>query len=365
DDDPLWPIFDDLTMEDLRANEREKQEIDALEGNPKDYALWLTKSLDRTWKVNEIRLKNLNMFREKVEDLADYYTKENQFLQDIEQTGGKEQENHILELCSLYHDTGNLRLLWNLLDKYGYTGKSHGNTPPMADFYQGLCALERFEYEKADQYFSLARDKDEQLAESIEKERKKLGDFYYRQAMTKMPMHSMGQPGQKIPVHIRVKGLACCPGHSGLCQEFRDIAQKDQQEISSLLNEPAQEPSAALSRIQTIANAWITLLEAEDPVRKCIPKEIVSDFYRTGIKVLLDQGQTEQARDMVLKALDVFPQDPHLYISAADTSFALEDFDNGVGYLARAVELDTSLGVYWKNIGDNLKTGYCRLLYAT
>ncbi len=358
DHDPLWPIFDELTMDDLRENKREKQEIDALENNPAKYSLWLPKALKRTWNVNEIRLKNLTMFREKVEALADYYIKENTFLQEIEQAHEKgqkqEKESHILELCSLYYHTDNLRLLSRLLDTHGYNEESHDDLPAMAAFYQGVCALNRFEYDKADQYFALAKDRDEQLSQSIEDQRKKLADLYYKESM-KMPIDSINHPGQKIGIHLRLKGLKCWPDHPGLSQEFQNIAQKDQQKISDLLNNPAQTPSDALSQSQIISERWINLLESEAIVRQCIPKELLSDFYQIQIKILLDQGDTQKARNMVLQTLEVFPDDPNLYISAADTSFALEDFDNGVAYLAKAVELDSSLGVYWKNMGDNLQ----------
>ncbi len=360
DHDPLWPIFDDLTMNDLRFNERERQEIDALENNPAKYALWLTKSLERTWKVNEIRLKNLKNFRKKVSDLVDYYTKEKQFTADIEQAEGKEKETHILGLASLYYDTDNLRLLAKLLNRHGYNRDNPENLPAMAAFYQGVCALNRFEYDKADQYFALAgntnAEKAADIARLIEKERKKLGDLYYNQALARAQMDSMNHPKQKIGIHMRLKGLKCCPDHQGLLKEFQNLSQKDQQKITDLLNESAAPSSDALAQIQVISERWITLLEAEPLVRKCIPKEIASDFYQIQIKVLLDQGQTEQARNVALQALILFPGNPSLYVSAADTSFALEDFDNGVGYLAKAVELDASFGVYWKNIGDNLRS---------
>jgi hypothetical protein len=217
----LWPLFDEMTMEGLRQNEREKQNIEKLKDIPDKYLDWLTKSVDRIDKVNKIRINNLERFKNQINHLVSYYTNEKSCLEKIR----KDETNleNILELALLYDHSGNYVLLEKTLDKYS----SDINEPGAIHFYRGVIALLHEDYVHAENRFQSALKCDDSYAEKIRAKRKEIADDYYKMAIS---VNTLTGFGSKIAVLLLLKGLKCCPDHKTIATEFRQYGK-------NLLNE--------------------------------------------------------------------------------------------------------------------------------
>lgn len=221
DGNSLWSLFDEMTMEGLRQNEREKQNIEKLKDIPGKYLDWLTKSVDRVDKVNKIRINNLERFKNQINDLVSYYTNEKSCLERIK----KDEKNleNILELAFLYDHSGNCVLLEKTLDKYD----SDINESAAIHFHRGIIALLHEDYEHAENRFQSALKCDDSYAEKIHAKRKEIADDYYKMAIS---VNTLTGFGSKIASLLLLKGLKCCSGHKAIATEFRQYGK-------NLLNE--------------------------------------------------------------------------------------------------------------------------------
>jgi len=172
DKDPLWSLFDEMTMEGLRQNERGKKDIEKLEGIPDKYLDWLVKSAERVCWVNKIRINNLEWFKRQVNEVVSYYKSEKSKLDRIEKD--KISLNDILELAELYFQSGNYVLLEKMLDTYA----SDINESAAIHFYRGIIALLHEDYAHAENRFQSALKCDDSYVEKIHAKRKEIADGY-------------------------------------------------------------------------------------------------------------------------------------------------------------------------------------------
>jgi hypothetical protein len=362
DENPLWPMFDEMTMEGMRDNEREKQEIGRLENIPVQYLAWLEKSVRRINRVNDIRQDNLSYFKKQVHDLVSYYSNELKLLTKIKKNDSTRVE--VLELARLYYESENYNLLEKLLNRH----KQDKARCPWINFYYGIISLHHFEYKKADQFFQWALAVDPSVKEKIENKRRELADFYFRRAMNRFPsvpfpFESVIGIENKIGNYLRLKGLNCFPAHGGLRKDFIQLAQKDLQKIQNAVQDGNM---GKLSEYTTLLKTWVDLFCNEKALQSCIPGQIISAFFRFYGKILLDEKKLQKVLDMYLSALDIMPDNPDIHIAVTDVYFSLEDFDSGLKYLKKAVALDKHYAHYWNNIGNNLqaKEDYYGALFA-
>jgi Tfp pilus assembly protein PilF len=213
DGNTLWPLFDEMTMEGLRQNERQKQEIEILKDIPGKYLEWLAKSVERIDKVNKIRIANLERFKNQINDLAFYYTNEKSYLKRIKKNGAN--PDTVLKPAELYYQSENYVLLEKMLNKYA------SDIPESADmyYYYGIIALIHEDYDHAENRFQSALNCDDSYAEKIHAKRKEFADNYLKLAK------ALGGSSALNPIAelLLLKGLKCCPDHTAIISEFRQF----------------------------------------------------------------------------------------------------------------------------------------------
>ncbi|MBU2480235.1 MAG: DUF115 domain-containing protein, partial [Proteobacteria bacterium] len=219
DKSQLWSIFDEMTIEGLRQDEREKQNIGKLEGIPEKYMEWLLGSVERIDKVNQIRMNNLEHFKKQLNELVSYYNDEKLKLEQIEKS--ENPLNAVFELAELYFQSGNYVLLEKLLDRYASV---IGESNPITPYYYGVIALYHGDYNTAEKQFQLSVACDESYIRKIDEKRNQIADNYYKLA-------GLGSTyvdfGSSIVKFLLLKGLKCYPGHGSITSKFRKIVEND------------------------------------------------------------------------------------------------------------------------------------------
>lgn len=342
DKSQLWSIFDEMTIEGLRQDEREKQKIGKLEGIPDKYMEWLLGSVERIDKVNQIRMNNLERFKKQLNHLISYYNNEKLKLEQIEKSGGP--LNAVFELAALYFQSGNYVLLEKLLDRYvSVIGVSN----PIALYYYGVIALYHGDYNTAEKRFQLSVTCDESYSKKIDEKRNQIADNYYKLACLGSTYVDFGS---SIVKFLLLKGLKCYPGHISISNKFREIAEND------LVKNEQDFGENNLDACEESLKDWIDLIDTEAQIRTCLKKETINRFYLLYGKILVDREMYSDALNHYQKALSVMPRNPDIYIALADINFAVQDFDSGLKYLTTAVSLDRQYAVYWYNMGKNLQS---------
>lgn len=340
----LWPLFDEMTMEGLRQNEREKKELETLEGVPDKYLDWLLKSIKRIDKINTIRMTNIGRFKRQLNELTDYYTTEKSLLKKVKKD--EVDLNDILELAKIYYKSGNYVLLEKMLDRYasGLEGSAK------VHYYYGVIALYQGDHETAENRFQSALNCDGAYAKTIDQKRKEIADYYVKLAKS-LYGNFLGSLNP-IAGFLLLKGLKCRPDHTAIKNEFRRFAEDDLAMIKQSLEEKKEIKSEFN---KSILGKWINFIDREEGILGCLKKDIVHSFYLFYGKILVDEKKYQNALNHYQKALSIMPDNPDIYISLADICFAVEDFDSGLQYLKTAVNLDKKYAIYWHNMGKNLQ----------
>ncbi|MGD9824483.1 MAG: 6-hydroxymethylpterin diphosphokinase MptE-like protein [Desulfobacter sp.] len=338
DKDPIWEMFDELTLENMRQDERQKMKIDSLANTPEKYLEWLSKSVDRVDKINTIRMENLGWFKDRINELISYYKTEKIKTAQIE----KNEKNikNILDLAELYEQSKNYALLKKLLDAYALQAEK-GEKNAMIQYFYGVIALYHGDYEAAEKNFDIAVNLDGLISERIAEKQREIGDYYFKLAMpNKIPLTGI-RP--YFTEKLLLNGLKSCPDHTGIRNIFRQFSQED-------LEKSRQD----LEPVKNIVEKWIARFDAESRLFDYLDKGVIQTFYGLYGKNLIAEKNFEGALAAFKKAWSIDPCDPDICIVLADLSFTMADFDSGLGYLKEAVDLDKEYAVYWYNIGKNL-----------
>lgn len=345
DTSQLWSIFNDMTLEGIRENEREKNEIQTLENIPEKYLDWLSKSVVRTDMVNKLRIKNSDRFKKQLNELIAYHNKEKSLLDRMERNNV--ELSNVLELARIYYQTNDFVLLEKLLERQGAGYEKSAEIT----YYWGVIALHRGEYRDADHRFQLAIEYDAAYEKKIFDKRYGMADYYLEAAVSEK--RSFGSGGYSNVVrYLLVKGLKCYSDHGKLKKELQQAAENNLQRIR--MNMEARDEGKSEESRALLEN-WIGIVDKEKEARNCLEKGVVVQFYKLYGNILSEEKEYRKALDHYRKALAVLPETPDLYLCVANTCLSLGDFDSGVKFLKIAVDLDKGYGVYWNNMGDNLQ----------
>lgn len=331
----LWPLFDEMTMDGLRENERGKREIEQLQGIPGKYYDWLEKSVTRIDSVNEIRIRNLKNFKKHLNQTISYYKSEKAFLEQIF-TDQKDLKT-IHKLAAFYFQSENFVLLEKLLDRYASEIEESADI----HYYYGTIALLRTDYAAAETRFASALDLDKSFEARIDSKRKEIADYYYNKAADESTLTGFGTA---IVEMLYVKGLRCYPGHKGIKCRIEQSANSDLENL-----EGKTEPD------QKMLKKWTDLIYSEPSIHECLTNDLINNFYLSYGKILIEQERFQEAVENYQKGLSVMPVNPDFHIALADIYFSLKDFSSGIQYLKTAVNLDKQYAVYWYNMGKNLQ----------
>jgi len=344
DQDTLWEIFDEMTMQGLKYDERKKREIKLLEGIPERYLEWLLKNIERMHRVTEIRKENLEKFKKQLTELISFHSTERKLLNQIEKEDAP--PSSLLALLKLYYDNGDYTLLSNMLDLHACDRYKDAAIL----FYYGIIALHRERYDSGNRYLEQCCEMDSSYRQKILAKRREMADFYYEWAQT-LPLKSLHNLEDQSGVYARVKGLKMYPTHEGICIDFKELAAR---ELTRINSEVEKDGVSVLLKNEECLGTWIDFFEKDQAAAMGFELPMIISFYRFYGKVYLDTNRYEEGLALFRKAIDRFSGRPELFISAADICFCIKDFGLGVEYLKKAVALDKNYAVYWQNMGDNM-----------
>jgi len=341
DDNSLWEIFNEMTMDGVRQNEREKHDIQALEGNPEKYLEWLNKSIVRVNKVNRIRMKNLLWFKQELGTLRDFLKKEKSAIDPA--TFDKKRAE---KLGGLYLETDNYVLLERFLNDHG-DALSKGALA----YYRGGIALSRSEFEKADELFESAVHADKSFENIIAAERSKRAEAYLDIALAQS---TSAFQSHGITMMLLEKGLSSCPGHAKIESEISRRFEATLSEAKKNNESPGQKKMTG--SIMAQIGEWVDTLENSDIVSGLLEKKSLMELYQAQGILFTRAKDYQKALAAYERALVSGGDNPAIFISMADICFTQEDFDLGIQYLKVAVKLDKQCAVYWFNMGKNLQS---------
>ncbi|MCM2284567.1 MAG: DUF115 domain-containing protein [Desulfobacula sp.] len=331
----IWPIFDEMTMDGLRQNEREIKELEKIQRIPDKYLEWLLRSIERMGKINKIRTKNLGGFKNQLSELVTYYCDEKRHREKFEKD--KTDLKSIAELAKLYSDSGNYVLLGKMLEKCDPGIQKSA----LVQYYYGIVSLSRGDYEDADIRFKSALDDDASFAQKIDKNRNDIADYYCALAKSESTLVDFGIA---VVYALLIKGLKRCPGHAAIKNQLKQFAQNDLKKIE-------KEPESSKGLLEK----WMNLIATEKEVSGCLTENILKSFYLDYGKILVDEQKYQDALTHYQDALSILPVSADIYIALADINFIVGDLNSGVRYLKTAVDIDKEYAVYWYNMGKNLQ----------
>ncbi|WP_244154245.1 tetratricopeptide repeat protein [Desulfospira joergensenii] len=342
----LFSLFDEITLEGLRQNEREKKAVDALEGDPEKYFEWFSRSVLRVDKINKIRMENLAWLKEKINETVRYHKAENQFMERLDADSPDKQI--FLKLAELYLQAGNIILLETLLDQsrtaFCETVDYH--------YYLGLINLYRDNYAAAWEKRLEILQSDKKYADQLHGKMHEVSTFYLKQAMSILKRTGKSKDRNYIGEMLLFDAIKSCPDNDEAAEEVRRIAKSDFERVQLVFQKANGEIDSPERKI--IKN-W-TIRMPEDPVLAGVLGEnTVCGFHLLYGKVLAIQGDYQNALENYQAACSVRPNAPDIHIAMADLCFEAKNFESGLAFLKKAVELDRNYAVYWCNIGNNLK----------
>ncbi len=400
----IWGILDEITMEGLKKSERQKHDIEKLKNDPEKYADWLLQNLVRLKHINEVRKNELAVFEKNLTYLVTYFEKEKKILNAVKKcksgsnTQKTGQEDELFKLARLYFENDNFSLLGDLCSEFeemhGKNGELAGKTShenpdensvkptdkksdkqryedseknfAMINFYAGCVSLLRNNFDEAEKYFVKAVDLDSHLNEKIREFRKKLGDEYVGHAA-----FFNGKDDDTVR-RMLIKGLKYSGGHLLLENRLNEMADLTIKSVNASLeiyesttrNTPhdpkdfkdsqAAYKSDLLKSSRIKLGKWINDIEKHKFLENIFAKVKIGEFYRLNGIIRIRENKFVKAIENFDKAIVFVNDDPGYYLLKADACFALNDYDNGIDALNKAVKLDVKYAVYWENMGDNL-----------
>jgi len=99
---------------------------------------------------------------------------------------------------------------------------------------------------------------------------------------------------------------------------------------------------------------WIDDIEKHPFLNKILTAHTIGKFHRLNGTMLARENNFIKAVEKFDKALFFVDDNPEYYLLKADACFAVNDYENGINALNKAVKLDVKYAVYWENMGDNL-----------
>jgi len=343
----FWSLMDEITMEALRDSIRDKQEIDTLADIPKQFKVWLQKSMQRLLVINKARLSALSQLLSQITTNLNHLKKERQLLKIGEKLTGANKDQNLLELARLYFNSG------DLVQARPIVAKLRQQKPESAEilFYQGCLAAHYTQYDKADSLFDQA-SQDPQVAGKINQFRQELGDEYLQHA------EFFRTKDSNTYKRMLFKGIRYSPGHEKLSNSLISIADNDLAKYKSAGNTLEREDKHLLN--------WCNELLNNNNLCACLQKGRVAELFRYCGQLLSGIQKFSEAEACFRKSLEISKDNPEYHIMLTDVLFAQDNFVDGIKHLEQAVKISRTYAKYWNNIGDNLFASkqYQNAIYA-
>jgi hypothetical protein len=329
DKDEVWPLLDEITLEKMRDSERMMVEISCLKQQPGKFLDWLLKSMDRLTFINQARLDALGFFNDFLTYAVAHRKEETLLLASLE---GNDDPATLERLATLYMDSEDMLLAEPYIERLSRLNARSALT----HYFKGMMSVYRCEYRSAGEYFKTAEELDPGY-------REKIADFRFEQGNLYQGFVEWYRPKSKVTLRkMMVKGLCICPEHGGLRLEFENTLDSDIDAVEKNLEQAEN------------LLIWIQYIETEPGLALLAGASRVSKIFRLYSAFLAGRKNLDGARQILLKGMDLVPDDPEIYLLLTDVLFGLDELEEGLLTLGQAVKMDQRYAGYYVNIGDNL-----------
>ncbi|WP_287036920.1 6-hydroxymethylpterin diphosphokinase MptE-like protein [Desulfobacter sp.] len=332
--DTIWQILEEMTTSALRKSEQMIFEIKKFENKADKYLEWLKKTIDRLAFVNTVRRKCLNLLEQGISDAVEYSKIEKNLLE-----GSPEQLDTALALADFYISNKE----YSLAKPYVQICAAETlNDSSAVQFFLGCLAAQMREFEQMNLFFSRSVEIDAQYQKRIDAFRTELGDQYVRivKHVTKNDM--------KVAKKMLFQGLEGAPYHQGLYKLLKAFADSDMALLCTADSTRLQKEH------ESLVSYWVHIIERFPLVYAYLSNEHMGVFFYFQGKIKFSSGKRPDAFVLFRKSVGYLPFDDGLILRIADFLLCSHEYDQGIHYLNKAIEIDGNHAVYWERFGDFL-----------
>ncbi len=331
----FWHLLDEVTFEGLRQSEQMRFDISTQSKDKNKYLNWLLKNIERFDYINGIRCEIISWLKKEVSSVIEFHEKEFELFEALEEEGNLPQKH--LELAIFYADAG----ITSLALKYLENQNGLFSTPEL-HFTKGCYFAYRGDFNKSEKYFKKALSNDQTIQGRIDAFKKERAQEYFEFGNKWMTIDT------STSRNLFRKSLQYNPDQPEISETITQNLNTDLQKISLLLKEENYAPA------KTKMDSLIIELENE-PIFKAYLTPVKTAFlYGQAGTIYVREENFSKAYELYAKAIECEPDNPAHYIQLTDMCFSIEDYDNGVRALNKAIELDRSNAKYWELIGDHM-----------
>ena len=330
----IWGILEDVTSKGLKKNEQLAFEINDIQGSQDKYPIWLEKTFERLIYVNKVRKEVLELFIKGVKDVHQHISSE----QDLLEQDSKEDIETTIALAELYINSRDYVLARPYVEEY----IKHKPDSAQANFFKGCLKAQEEAFKEMNFFFGKAGLLDKGFDQQVKEFRSELGTSHIQSA-THFRAFDL-----RVTRQFLLKAWQFCPFHGDAQAMLLELVAHDVKMFQEA------DDKECLNDQKKIIQDWIRILEEMPGISAAMDdKALGLIFYFMG-KLNFNSGQKEKAKGLFIKSVAHSPKDPDLLIKIADLFLHASDYDQGLVYLNRALEMDSQYAWYWERFGDHL-----------
>lgn len=332
--DWIWKILEDVTAQGLKRSEQMLFEIDALNGIPEKYPEWLKKSIKRLIYINNTRKDALILLRDGIDEVISYIEKETCLLKSY----SEDDHGTIKSLAEHYASSGDYAIAETFINKYFKLIPGAAS----ANFLMGCMAAQKGAIDEMNSYFSQVLRIDREYDGKINEFRRRMGEVFLGSADHFKNYDSV------VARQLLIKGLGYCPFHQGIQERLatfvqEDVSTIDQADIKGKLRDQAR-----------ALEGWKTEIDTHPYIQAFISDDLIGLIYYFSGKLNFLSGKKEDALFLFNKSVAYTPHDSDRILRIADLFLCAFDYDRGVAFLTKAIQMDSRHQSYWESFGDFL-----------
>ncbi len=331
--DQVWRILEDLTSKALRKSEQMVFEAGKLKGIVHKYPEWLEKSVDRLVFVNTIRMDAIEFLVQGIKEVITHITAEKRLLEQ-----NCDDMETIRNLAALYVESEDYSLARPFIEKY-YNVNSDS---AQANFLMGCLNAQLRRIDTMDDCFIKASHSDPEYEIQINKYRYRIGHYYFDSAV------DYKQYDLQVTKGLLLKGLRFCPFHKKIRNMITEIADED----VNLFNQA--DAGGILHEHESVIQNWLETIKNYPQVQSCLSSENLGIVYYYWGKIKFTSDQREEALVQFRKSMAYLPEDAGLLLKIADLFLCSFDYEEGIPWLNKAIDMDVGSATYWEGFGDFL-----------
>ena len=216
------------------------------------------------------------------------------------------------------------------------------NDSSAVQFFLGCLAAQTREFEQMNVFFSRSVEIDTQYQKRIDAFRTELGDQYVKivKHVTKNDMN--------VAKKMLLQGLEGAPYHRGLYKLLTAFADSDMALLCTADSTGLQKEH------ENLISYWGGIMERFSQFHAYLSNEHMGVFFYFQGKMKFSSGERSDAFVLFRKSVGYLPFDDGLILKIADFLLCSSEYDQGIHYLNKAIEMDSKHAAYWERFGDFL-----------